>query len=110
MSWKSEDRARAFVLQGVRVGVTEGVTSLLKWAYPQARPCAPTHQCGSDSEMSGFPSGHMALACSSLGGPSLSITIPLAGATAAGRYLAWRHFPKQLMAGCIVGALASRIR
>lgn len=109
-SFKNEDRTRAFVLQGVRVGIAQGGVALLKWAVPMARPCTPTHECGTDSEMSGFPSGHMALACSTLGGPSLSFTIPLAGATAAGRFFAWRHFPSQMAAGCIIGALASRIR
>lgn len=109
-SYKSDDRMRAFVLQGVRVSVAQGGAALLKWAVPMARPCTPTHECGSDSEMSGFPSGHMALACSTLGGPSLSVTIPLAGATGLGRFLAWRHFPSQIAAGCIIGALASRIR
>ena len=109
-SWKSPNRTRTFVLQGVRVGVTEAAVARLKWAAPTPRPCAPTHQCGSDSENSAFPSGHMALACSTLGGPSLSVTVPLAGATALGRYLSWRHLPSQLAAGCIVGALASRIR
>lgn len=109
-SFKSDDRTRAFVLQGVRVGIAQGGVALLKWAVPMARPCTPTHECGTDSEMSGFPSGHMALACSTLGGPSLSVTIPLVGATAAGRFFAWRHFPSQIAAGCIIGALASRIR
>lgn len=109
-SFRSNDRTRALVLQGVRVGAAQGGAMLLKWASPMARPCTPTHECGSDSEMSGFPSGHMALACSTLGGPSLSVTIPLVGGTAAGRFFAWRHFPSQIAAGCIIGALASRIR
>lgn len=109
-SFRSNDRTRALVLQGVRVGAAQGGAMLLKWASPMARPCTPTHECGSDSEMSGFPSGHMALACSTLGGPSLSVTIPLVGGTAAGRFLAWRHFPSQIAAGCIIGAFASRIR
>lgn len=109
-SFRSEDRTRAFVLQGVRVGVAQGGAALLKWAAPMARPCTPTHDCGTDSEMSGFPSGHMALACSTFGGPSLSFTIPLAGATGFGRFLAWRHFPSQIAAGCVIGVLASRIR
>lgn len=109
-SLRSPDRTRALVLQGVRIGAAQGGAMLLKWASPMARPCTPTHECGSDSEMSGFPSGHMALACSTLGGPSLSVTIPLVGGTAAGRFFAWRHFPSQIAAGCIIGALASRIR
>jgi membrane-associated phospholipid phosphatase len=109
-SFRSDDRTRAFVLQGVRLGIAQGGVALIKWAAPMARPCTPTHECGSDGEMSGFPSGHMALACSTLGGPGLSITIPLAGATGLGRFLAWRHFPSQIAAGCIIGALASRIR
>lgn len=109
-SFKSEDRTRAFILQGVRVGIAQGGTALLKLAAPMPRPCTPTHECGSDNENAGFPSGHMALACSTLGGPSLSVTIPLVGATAAGRFFAWRHFPSQIAAGCIIGALASRIR
>lgn len=109
-SFRSEHRTRAFMLQGVRVGIAQGGTALLKYAFPAARPCTPTHACGDDGEMSGFPSGHMALACSTFGGPSFSITVPLAGATAAGRFFAWRHFPAQIAAGCAIGALASRIR
>lgn len=109
-SFRSEHRGRAFALQGARVAAAQGGAALLKLAFPAARPCTPSHECGSDSEMSGFPSGHMALGCSTFGGPSLSFTIPLAGATAAGRWLAWRHFPSQIALGCVVGVLASRIR
>lgn len=109
-SWRSPDRKRAFILQGVRVATVEGSTALIKHFYPQPRPCTPLHMCGSDGEQSGFPSGHMSLACSTLGGPSLAVVIPLAGATAFGRWAAWRHFPGQLAAGCAVGLLASRIR
>lgn len=109
-SFRAPDRKRALLLQGVRVGVVEGVTFALKTAIPSTRPCAPSHACGSDGEQSGFPSGHMALACSTLGGPGISISIPLMGATGAGRWLAWRHDFGQLAAGCMIGAAASRIR
>ena len=104
------DVKRAVVLHAVRIGVVEGSVFALKSAFPAARPCTPTHTCGTDSEMSGFPSGHMALACSTFGGPSLSISLPLAGATGLGRSLAGRHFWTQIGAGCALGTLASLIR
>jgi len=109
-SWRSENRGHALLMQGLRVGAVEGAVFGLKKAFPDARPCTPTHTCGSDSEMSGFPSGHTALACSTFGGPSISVTLPLAGATGLGRNFAGRHFWRQIGAGCLVGVLGSLIR
>jgi membrane-associated phospholipid phosphatase len=106
----ADNLGRAITLHAVRIGVVEGSVFALKHYFPDARPCTPTHTCGSDGEMSGFPSGHMALACSTFGGPSLSITLPLAGGTGLGRNLAGRHFWRQIGAGCLVGSIASLIR
>jgi len=109
-SWKSDNRKRAFGLQAVRVSGVEASTFLLKKAFPQDRPCTAMGACGSDSPDSGMPSGHMSLACSTAGGPSLGLVIPLDAFTAFGRWAAWRHNPVQLTVGCIVGLLFSRIR
>ena len=109
-SWRSPNRKRAFGLQAVRVGGVEASTFLLKKAFPEPRPCTALGACGSDSPDSGMPSGHMSLACSTVGGPSLGIVIPLDAFTAFGRWAAWRHNPVQLTVGCIIGILFSRIR
>lgn len=109
-SFRAPDRKRALILQGVRMGVVQGSVLAMKTFIPSARPCAPAHACGQDGENSGFPSGHAAMACSTLGGPGIAISIPLMGATGAGRWLAWRHDIGQLATGCFIGIAASRIR
>jgi membrane-associated phospholipid phosphatase len=56
------------LMLGVRTFTTGVLVTVLKDAFPRARPCAPT--CGIDSAYSDFPSGHTAFAFSTLGHPT----------------------------------------
>lgn len=107
-SWMSPKKVKAFELQSVRLGVTYGAAQLLKLAIHRERPCAPL--CGVDNPARSFPSLHTAFACTALGGPGLAIAVPLAAGTAGLRIAANKHWLTDVLTGCALGALASRIR
>lgn len=107
-SWQSPDRGRAFVLQGARLGVTFGVAYLVKALVHRRRPCAPA--CGIDDPAYSFFSAHTAVAFSTVGGPRLSVSIPLAVGTGGLRIAAGKHWLTDVLVGAGVGALTSRIR
>ncbi len=107
-SWESQDRSRAFILQGVRIGVTNITVALLKHFYPSDRPCRP--DCGIDEADRGFPSGHTANSFSTIGGSRLVFTVPLSVGTGVLRVAANKHTITQVLAGAGIGLLTSRIR
>lgn len=107
-SWHAEDRKHAFLAQGLRVAVTEGVVYVTKRLTHRTRPCAPA--CGIDEADRSFPSGHTALAFASVGRRHLTITIPLAAGTGALRIASAKHFLTDVAAGALTGALTNRIR
>ncbi len=108
-SWDCIDRLRCFELQGLRTGVVYGSAFAVKFLVHRARPCAPV-DCGSDNPHSSFFSAHTAIAFSTLGGPRLSISLPLASATGVLRVAAGKHWMTDVIAGAAVGSLVSRIR
>lgn len=107
-SWQSEDRRRAFLLQGVRIGVTYGAAFPVKKLIRRQRPCAPS--CGTDDPSQSFYSAHTALACSTLGGPRMAFSLSLAGGTGGLRVGADKHWLTDILAGCAAGLATSRIR
>lgn len=107
-SWKAPDRARAFELQGARIGITYGAAFLVKGLVHRSRPCAPA--CGIDDPTSSFWSAHTAIAFSTVGGPRLAIALPLAIGTGGLRIEAGKHWLTDTLAGAGAGWLASRLR
>jgi membrane-associated phospholipid phosphatase len=99
----------AIVRSGLRVGVTYGAVFLVKALVHRQRPCAPS-DCGSDSPDFSFYSAHTALAFSTLGGPRLAVSLPLAIGTGGLRIAAGKHYLTDVLTGAAVGALTSRIR
>jgi membrane-associated phospholipid phosphatase len=93
---------------GLRVGGTVLLSEVVKRVVHRARPCAPA--CGIDSPYSSTWSMHTALAFSALGGPRLSIALPLAIGTGGLRVLGDKHWLSDVLLGAGVGALTSRIR
>lgn len=98
----------AIVTTGLRVGATLGATALVKHLVHRARPCASA--CGIDSPDTSFFSGHTALAFSTIGGPRLAFSLPLAVGTGGLRVAAGKHWLTDTLVGAGVGALTSRIR
>ena len=104
----------AFVTAGARYGATALAVAVVKHYFPSNRPCAP--QCGVDAPDSNIPSGHTAFAVAAIdwngqrGARSLSIQLALAGGTAAGRWLGFKHDWKGLVAGTVVGLVTGQIR
>lgn len=98
----------AIVTTGLRVGITLGATALVKHFVQKDRPCAPA--CGIDSPDSSFFSGHTALAFSTVGGPRLAFSLPLAIGTGGLRVAAGKHYWEDVLVGAGVGLLTSRIR
>lgn len=107
-SWKSEQRGRAFLMQGTRLGVVYGSVFLMKMTLHRARPCAP--DCGIDNPNYSFFSGHTALAFQTRGGPRLSLMIPLSISTGGLRVAAGKHWITDTLAGAGVGYASSFIR
>jgi membrane-associated phospholipid phosphatase len=107
-SWASDDRSRAFALQGTRVGLNIGLAELAKSLTHRARPCAP--DCGTDKADASFYSMHTALAFQTLGGSRLSVMLPLSEGTGGLRIAAGKHWLSDVLVGAGVGALTSRIR
>jgi membrane-associated phospholipid phosphatase len=104
-AWRAENRSRALVMTGARIGATAGVSWILKTIIHRDRPCAPS--CGREDPHASFPSGHTALAFSASARHVL-ITWSLGGATAAGRVEARKHHVADTLAGALVGAAAAR--
>jgi len=109
VSWKAPDRTRAFLLQGTRIGATELAVFSLKKAVQRERPCAPS-SCGAENPSYSLPSGHMALSCSTLGGPGVGISLALDLGTGWGRIAGGKHWLTDVAAGCAIGLVTSRIR
>lgn len=107
-SWDSDDRRRAFELQGVRIGLTYGVGLTVKHLVNRRRPCAPA--CGSDDNDGSFYSAHTALAFQAMGGPRLVVAVPLAVSTGGLRVAAGKHWLSDVIVGSVAGMLTSQIR
>ena len=105
-SWKGGKEERLTFV--ARVGAVYGMTFLLKEVTHRNRPCAP--ECGVDRPDSSFPSGHTAIVFSTVGGPRLAVTVPLAISTGGLRIAAGKHWLTDTLAGAGIGLLASRIR
>ena len=105
-SWKGGKEERlAFV---AKVGTVYAITFLIKEIAHRKRPCSP--ECGVDRSDSSFPSGHTAIAFSTMGGPRMAISVPLAVSTGGLRIAAGKHWLTDTLVGAGVGLLASRIR
>jgi membrane-associated phospholipid phosphatase len=98
----------ALVKSGMRVGITYGAVLLVKAIVHRERPCAPS--CGIDHPDASFYSAHTALAFSTIGGPRLAVSLPLAISTGGLRLMANKHYLTDVLTGAAVGALTSRIR
>ena len=101
-SWDAPDRTRAFLLQGARLGLAQGLTFGLKLALHRARPCAPD-TCGTDNPDYSFPSGHALLAGTAFGGPRLAVSVPFLIGTGGLRIAANKHFLTDTVAGALIG-------
>lgn len=98
----------AIVFTGLRVGATYGAVFAAKALVHRQRPCAP--DCGIDNPNYSFFSGHTALAFSTIGGPRLAVSLPLAISTGGLRVAAGKHYLSDVLVGAGVGLLTSRIR
>ncbi len=107
-SWREEHRGRAFALQGARLGITSVAALVVKRLVRRTRPCAPA--CGMDTPDASFFSGHTAIAFTAIGGPRLSISLPLAVGSGGLRIAANKHWLTDVLVGAGVGAAISRIR
>lgn len=104
-SWDAPDRLHALELQGARVGATYGAVFAAKLLVHRLRPCARSG-CGIDNPQFSFFSGHTALAFSTLGGPRLSVALPLAVGTGGLRVAAGKHYLTDVLTGAAIGAAA----
>ena len=108
VSWDSADRGHAFRMQGARVLVTYAAVLTAKRLIGRTRPCAPS--CGADNPNFSFFSGHTTLAFSTVGGPRLAVSLPLAISTGGLRIAAGKHWLTDVLTGAGVGLLTSRLR
>jgi membrane-associated phospholipid phosphatase len=100
---------RAVTFMALRLGVTYGAAFAAKKLVHRERPCAPL-DCGIDNPDFSFYSAHTALAFSTLGGPRLAVSLPLAISTGGLRVAGGKHYLTDVLVGAGVGALTSRIR
>lgn len=107
-SWRADDRAHALKMQAVRLGVVWGSSALVKALVQRERPCAPA--CGIDRADASYFSAHTAFAFSTIGGPRLSIAVPLSVSTGGLRIAADKHWLTDVLTGAGVGWLTSHIR
>lgn len=107
-SFDCPNRVHCFKMQAIREGVTIGISEAVKRIVRRKRPCAPS--CGIDNPDFDVPSEHTALAFSVIGGPSVSISIPLGVATGVGRRIANKHDWIGVLTGAGLGLVTSRIR
>jgi membrane-associated phospholipid phosphatase len=85
-------------LYGLRLGVTYGAAFAAKKLVHRERPCAPL-DCGIDNPDFSFYVGHTALAFSTLGGPRLSVALPLAISTGGLRVAGGKHYLTDVLVG-----------
>ncbi len=109
-SWQSANRPRAFLMQGIRLGVTGAAVFTAKKLVERDRPCEPTLSCGTDDPYASFYSGHTAFAFQAVGGPRLAVALPLAIGTGGLRIAAGKHWLSDTLVGAVAGLAASRIR
>lgn len=110
-AWDAPDRKRALVTYGIRKGVDAAAVMLIKGWVKEKRPCG---DCDLHDPY-GFPSGHTAQAFDTVNlrtgasGPRLAFSVSLGMATGAARGLAWKHSPKQVIAGAAIGLVTSSL-
>lgn len=107
-SFEAPDRTRALEREGARLGIVYGAAFAVKYLVHRGRPCAP--DCGIDNPDFSFFSAHTAVAFSTIGGPRLAFTLPLAVTTGGLRIAAGKHWLTDVLAGAGVGWLTSRLR
>lgn len=107
-SWGSNDRAHALKYQAIRIGFVWGSSAFVKAVVHRSRPCAPA--CGIDNPSASYFSAHTAFAFSTVGGPRLSIALPLSVSTGGLRIAANKHWLTDVLAGAGIGTMASWIR
>lgn len=95
-SYRSDDRSRAFTREGLRIGITIGITELIKHNVSKERP--------DGSDFKSFPSEHTALAAATQGW-NFYIGIPLTFGTATGRVVAKRHDIIDVSTGAAIGSI-----
>ncbi len=96
-SYKSEDRKKAYALQGLKTGVNLLSAELIKLAVHRTRP--------DHSDNKSFPSEHTELTAM---GSSIAISIPLAAGTGYLRMAANKHFLTDTITGLGIGFLTGR--
>ncbi len=99
-SFKSDDKKKEFLQQGLRTGLTIGVSELLKYFIHEERPD------GSDNKS--FPSEHSAIGCTATSlkksdGWQFGLSIGLAIGTPVGRVVAEKHHWWDTAVGCGIG-------
>lgn len=99
-------QSHACINQGLRLGLTWGVATIVKKVVHRNRPCAP--ECGIDSPSSSFYSLHTAFAASTIGGPKFALYWSVG--TGAGRVVGLKHHVTDVLAGFGAGVAAGRIR
>lgn len=105
-AWRVEDRKRALIMTGARIGTVAGATWLLKTLIHRDRPCAPDN-CGLEKPDASMPSGHTAFAFSA-SGSHFMVTWTLGGLTAGGRVVARKHHITDTLVGAAIGGAAAR--
>lgn len=95
-SFRSEDRKKAFIKQGLRLGSTIGESELLKLLIHEDRPD------GSDNRS--FPSEHTSISSTSQGW-NYKFGVTLTIGTASGRIVAKRHNWWDTLAGAGIGVM-----
>jgi membrane-associated phospholipid phosphatase len=98
-AWKAEDRRRALVLEGARIGVTVAAAEVVKRLVHRERP--------DGSDRLSFYSEHTALTAASAGW-RLQVTIPLVVGAGYLRMAGNVHHPTDVAVGALAGALAGR--
>lgn len=99
-SARATDKRHAFLSQGCRVGLTLGVTEVVKRAVGRERPDGSDHYS--------FWSGHTAMAMQGAGW-RWSIGVPIAVGTGYFRVAARRHYVTDVLAGAGFGLLATQV-
>lgn len=98
-SWRAEDRKIQFKQQALRIGITVGLSEIVKRLVHEERP--------DHSDKLSFWSEHTAIAATSQGW-NFYVGIPLTGATGIGRVVAKRHYPWDVLTGAAVGTVVER--
>ncbi|KDN80626.1 phosphatase PAP2 family protein [Kitasatospora cheerisanensis] len=120
--WRARGRSRAAVagvlLAGAGTVVAYGLSEVLKTAFDEQRPCralggVPAQvaaECPPPGDWS-FPSNHATLAAALAVGLAVlhprvaALVLPVGVATAAGRVAAGVHYPHDVLAGAVLGAV-----